>query len=333
MLSTLRSSRTTYYYQRLLQVAYIHIHLSLFTLPIILFWEFPFSPWSLVGNVIFAPFLSLFLLGASLLFITEVLYIPNEWAAYFLNGITILWKSALCLTPSAPWAGSSPSLILMCIAAATGAFIIHTRHTTLQERLLYLLVLTASIWAYIYFFCQPNMVIRKYSPTLACISTSKTIFCIDKGTITRNPQKIATWFKRAPPYPKSSQHVLICLKPTPCVIHIAQLFLKDAHKAYIILPHSTYGKESTLTQTLDKLAAWSKKHAYTMIYVKDDTLLDLEGVQLSLKVKGCLPRTCHNQQTLFSLQSTLFPQQLIFPALTRREQELLRRQSKLEEDT
>jgi hypothetical protein len=69
---------------------------TLVSLPILVFWGLPLSLMSIVGNLIFLPFLTLFLLLSSIIFFTELLFIPNgiftisldfitEWWLYFLH--------------------------------------------------------------------------------------------------------------------------------------------------------------------------------------------------------------------------------------------------------
>ncbi len=316
---------------KLLQTTYIHVHLSLFTLPVILFWGFPLAPWAVLGNLIFAPFLSLFLLASSVLFITEVLHIPNYLVVAVLNVITVFWKSALHFTPSTPYVLSSPHILITCIIGLIGAFIVHTRNTTLLERMCYLLILTASTWTYLYCFCQPKAALKSFSPTLLYVKTKETALCIDRGTrLYAQDQKIASWFKTLS-YDQDALHILIFLKPTTSAPRIAKLFLKGIHQALIVLPQSEYEKPTPLTRAIDELLAWSKQRNYVVIHVKEGTILP-DFLGLCFNVKGKIRRSPEHQQTLFTLKSSLFASPLL-PVITRREREQLQHRLKQAVDT
>lgn len=69
----------------------VQFFLSLVSLPIIIAWGLPFSLMTMVGNFIFAPFLTIFLLCSSLVFFTEILHIPNAWCIWLLEKVTTFW--------------------------------------------------------------------------------------------------------------------------------------------------------------------------------------------------------------------------------------------------
>jgi hypothetical protein len=77
-----------YYLARFLQV---QLFISLASFPILVAWGLPLSIMTAVGNLLFSPFLTAFLLCASLVFFTECLYIPNEWLCLILGKITHFW--------------------------------------------------------------------------------------------------------------------------------------------------------------------------------------------------------------------------------------------------
>lgn len=66
--------------------------LSLASLPILVHWGLPISMMTLVGNVIFTPFLMAFIFLSSLLFFTELCNIPNTLLAWCLNQVTDWWS-------------------------------------------------------------------------------------------------------------------------------------------------------------------------------------------------------------------------------------------------
>lgn len=58
---------------------------TLVSMPILIAWGIPLSTMTFVGNLLFTPFISLFLLCSSLLFFTELCCIPNQLIAQLVN--------------------------------------------------------------------------------------------------------------------------------------------------------------------------------------------------------------------------------------------------------
>lgn len=69
--------------------------ITLISMPILIHWGLPISKMSFVGNLIFFPVLSIFLMISSLIFFTEILNIPNSIFIYLLNKITKAWQLLL----------------------------------------------------------------------------------------------------------------------------------------------------------------------------------------------------------------------------------------------
>ena len=83
-----QAQKLFYYLTRFLQV---QLFISLASFPILVAWGLPVSIMTAVGNLFFSPFLTAFLLCASLIFFTECLYIPNGWLCTLLEKITDFW--------------------------------------------------------------------------------------------------------------------------------------------------------------------------------------------------------------------------------------------------
>jgi len=75
----------------IIQFLEVQFFLSLVSLPILIAWGIPFSVATVVGNFIFSPFLTLFLLCASLIFFTQLCCVPNGWLLWALEVITQWW--------------------------------------------------------------------------------------------------------------------------------------------------------------------------------------------------------------------------------------------------
>jgi hypothetical protein len=68
---------------------------TLISTPILIYWGLPISKISFIGNLIFLPILTLFLILSSLVFFTELLNVPNSIFIYFLNKTTDYWQYIL----------------------------------------------------------------------------------------------------------------------------------------------------------------------------------------------------------------------------------------------
>jgi hypothetical protein len=68
---------------------------TLVSLPILSAWGLPLSLMSIVGNLVFLPFLTVFLILSSMVFFTELLSIPNSLFITGLNLVTKLWLHLL----------------------------------------------------------------------------------------------------------------------------------------------------------------------------------------------------------------------------------------------
>jgi len=70
--------------------------ITAFTIPALTHWGLSISIMSLIGNLIFAPFLMAFIVLSSLLFFTELCNIPNTFLTFPLEWTVSLWN--WCLT-------------------------------------------------------------------------------------------------------------------------------------------------------------------------------------------------------------------------------------------
>jgi hypothetical protein len=90
--------------------------LTLISLPILVAWGLPLSLASLAGNLIFMPFIGLFLLLSSLIFFTELVYTAPS-ILYFLLNSTCSWWQTILSYGNSRWllTLSAPPLILSLI--------------------------------------------------------------------------------------------------------------------------------------------------------------------------------------------------------------------------
>jgi len=84
-----------YITQYFIRATRTQIILAFIYAPLVISWGLPISYMSLVGNIIFLPFLTSFLTLSTVLFLTEILAIPNLYICHLLNTFTSIWASIL----------------------------------------------------------------------------------------------------------------------------------------------------------------------------------------------------------------------------------------------
>ena len=104
----------------------IQLFLSLTSLPFIISWGLPYSAMTLVGNMLFNPFIFIFLTCSSLLFFTELCHIPNGWLVTSLEHITSMFSWTLSWG-SPQWLIGlyKPSFIILIIMTLLPFILIH----------------------------------------------------------------------------------------------------------------------------------------------------------------------------------------------------------------
>lgn len=111
---------------------------TIVTIPILVGWGLSLSLMSFVGNLIFAPILTIFLMLSSMIFFTELLCIPNSWLILCLEQFTQSWDNVLSCGQSR-WLiefYNPPTLILVAIPIVT-FFVMHFgKFTTDKARIL-----------------------------------------------------------------------------------------------------------------------------------------------------------------------------------------------------
>lgn len=109
-------------------ISFIHLQLfiSLISLPVLLCWGIPFSLLTFVGNFIFAPILTVFLLLSSLIFFCQLLGIPNGIFIYFLQKLNVGWMFFMQTADNGALVGfARPPLFVLIIIAGAAACILH----------------------------------------------------------------------------------------------------------------------------------------------------------------------------------------------------------------
>ncbi len=176
----------------LYRFVHVQLFITLISLPILAWWGLPISLLTIIGNMIFAPFLSAFLFLASLLFFLELLHLPNGILAWLLEQLTWIWfwcmhfagRSWLFALPKPP--------IWLCILVPASAVIVvlYTLRRSWQVKISGLLFIMVFACSYLKCLQAP----KKLCSTIACAQGSVTLVhahnttvLIDTGALNRIP--------------------------------------------------------------------------------------------------------------------------------------------------
>lgn len=112
----------------LLRFIHLQLFLMLVSWPILIAWGLPISLMSPVGNLLFGPLLTLFLLLSSLVFFGELLYLPTNWLIYAIEYLSRFWRWVVH-QGSTNWlmGVAIPSSVILILIPAIAFAIIHTK--------------------------------------------------------------------------------------------------------------------------------------------------------------------------------------------------------------
>ncbi len=176
--------------QKLLAFIHIQLFVSLVSLPILVSWGLPISIMAPVGNLLFAPFLTLFLSISCIIFFTELLYIPNGIFIWCLEQLTHYWQKLLNYG-STDWFLSFPTpspWFFVALLIATIAVVQHKRlHSKTKSSLCFALLLLIA-YGYLIFLHTPRYAIAPIAcnnKEITVIKTPQSFTIIDPGVLGR----------------------------------------------------------------------------------------------------------------------------------------------------
>jgi hypothetical protein len=113
--------------------------ITLISLPILIHWGITISKFGIVGNLIFSPILSIFLILSSLIFFTELLTLPKK----ALDQLTCWWDNILNLGQKSWLIGfaTQNTIFLLTIPFLAFLIIFHKKVNTITKRIIALSVL------------------------------------------------------------------------------------------------------------------------------------------------------------------------------------------------
>lgn len=182
----------------LLSFTQTQLAITLVSLPILVSWGLGISIMTLIGNLIFPPLLTLFLIISTLVLFTQLFGAPNGILLKLLDDLTWCWDQIL-QHGSASWVYSCAkphTIVLIIIPVITYIALQHRTINTYFRRCSAMSLLLAA--SYGIFFMQRHQSLNVSAPlhfhdklTVQQVDKSSSIMIIDNGYFTRkkSPEK------------------------------------------------------------------------------------------------------------------------------------------------
>jgi len=167
----------------------LQLLISVVMLPILIAWGLPISTMTIIGNLVFSQFLTIFILLSALLFTCDLVGIPNNLIVICLNWTAHFWE--YCLSFGSPyWLTGYPLSMFStaCIAALCAGMLYITKHSQ-NKRIICLLFLCVLIPISSYFFQSPYVqtTVLQGKQKMHIIKKNGLIYAFDCGALGARP--------------------------------------------------------------------------------------------------------------------------------------------------
>ncbi|MFI5332524.1 MAG: hypothetical protein ACHQVS_00310 [Candidatus Babeliales bacterium] len=131
----------------------LQLFITLFSLPLLCAWGLPLSLLSPLGNLLFGPMLTLFLLLSSFIFLTELIGIPNGLLIMLLEQVTTYWLSIMHADTKRWLIGfTQPSYFILLLLPLSAILVMICNQTrSLYRSSICLLLLLIGFWGYAWY--------------------------------------------------------------------------------------------------------------------------------------------------------------------------------------
>lgn len=274
----------------LLQFIYIQLFVTLMALPIIIYWGLPLSLLTFLGNLLFSPLLTIFLTVSSLIFFTELLYIPNMFLIYILEKITWLWHYISSLATDNCLIGfAQPHLLFLLIIPISALALVfyYKAHITL-----YTTSMLASLCALTIIYLSlisPRYLSATYIKNIPCNKGELTLIYDQGETILIDPGYLgqhlgaSSWVEYTL-IPTITQSVgattidhLILTKPTIILIQALITLCTNKSVKNIYLPALQGIVPENLQKALEQLQVILQKNKIKIMYINTEPITILNN--------------------------------------------------------
>ncbi len=228
----------------LLEFIYIQFYVTLLSLPILIAWGLPFSLFSPLGNLIFNPFILVFLLLSSLIFFGALLGIPITWLSIALDYLTKAWLYCLDCAPHKSFIGfSQPHWIILILLPLATLAVVHHPLTRSRNRSIICFMLLFLICVCSTLFKSENMLsIPCNKGTITVLHHNQKTIVIDPGLIGQRPSgKQWAQYELITSITKqtgiSHLNTVICLQPTATILQALELMCHTTSIELLMIPY------------------------------------------------------------------------------------------------
>lgn len=276
----------------LVKQLHLHLFLTLFSAPLFLHWGLPISLFSFIGNIIFAPLITAFLLLSSILFFLECLHIPHGLFNILLEYLTSCWNFLLSF---AQWswivAIPEPSLIISLCIPLAALVIVHTKYLSTPTNncaALSIFLIIAYAWTYVGASHEIYSSIDCFEKKITLIHTKK-VCIIDQGALGRRISAPATVRqKMIPTLIKKGittvDHVII-VRPSICTFKALIALMQSLRVKNIYLPSFKATFKNRGWSVWEQFLMTAKFHGTNILSVTESRDMNLELVTIHLRVE------------------------------------------------
>lgn len=228
----------------LLEFVYIQFYVTLLSLPILIAWGLPFSLFSPLGNLVFNPFLLIFLLISSLIFFGALLGMPITWLSIALDYVTKAWLHCMEYAPHKCSIGfAEPHWLILALLPIATLAIVHHPLTRSRNRSICCFML-------LFFICfcstlsEPDgiLLVPYNDGNITVLHHNKQTVVIDPGLIGKRPSgKQWAQYELIPAITKktgiSHLNTVICLQPTATAFEALELMCHTTSIETVMVPY------------------------------------------------------------------------------------------------
>ena len=234
--------------KKLLAFFHAQLFVSLISLPILICWGLPLSSMTIVGNLVFTPFLTLFLLLCTFFFFTELLGIPNGLIVNALEYFCYFWSWCIhCGSSSWLLHFIQPNYLVLIFIVVAAFTIVQLKNATTHHQIAGLVLLAGISGLYLSFLCPPTSYCARLPHNdgdLFILHHNRQTVIIDPGLIARSGNA-SSWLEHTlikeltTHLGTSTIHHLILLQPSPRVFEATAKLceLTSVERVYLPIWH------------------------------------------------------------------------------------------------
>lgn len=270
------SSTITKIKHHLFHLVTLHLFMTAVSLPILIAWGLPISLLSILGNVIFSPFITLFLASASGLFFCLLLGLPPTFFVMSLEWITSCWLWLLKRADnSALLAVAQPPFFLICLIGFS--FFVFAVIAQSRKKLVIVSLVAMVLLALMSTFFRSASILHEIPCNKGAVVFMKKqgkSYVIDEGQIGRHACA-SSWviYTLVPALIQKNGSLMldyfVATKPTIYLLQALRELLVRVKIKALYLPENQFDPQSTSAQEYQLLCQQAEKEGTKIILVTD----------------------------------------------------------------